>query len=472
MSFLPLTPELPKYKYSTARFLDRTFGVEYLDFEMEQMRSLYNARRQEHDVEVTGFVSWLTPPNFVLLASPTTPNTYILCKTGDFVEYPPQNQYVTVKGKWLYSLKGNSALVEKTLLVEDIIPSRPDYGRLEPEISTDEFRNILFEKWINIEDTTQQLIAQSLVSSPPIYNQRAGGLTLTMANYAKQLPQVHLKNDLRRFLPRDLLSSKSVSFEINELGIKHSLPISGWQNHVEPLNSISKTVDLKLDRSSNDEYGITLLQDNGKPLDFNLRGLIKSDYPIVLEQSIERRGINKDVDPQVYKYLLAVRLSAPIVNKETYDDSLELCRNRLERFSNTNEILKKYSGNNQFYDLGIKGKPLSVHSLSVSVGRALSHNTLEVNDIENTCDTYLENLKYIIDVHEDWFYDQISATSSIRYDERRVYVFFIDRQQATMKECAEHMKMDYQECDKVIQSLLRKGRLYDRGNDRYSPITN
>ncbi len=470
MSFIPLKPQEEKYHYSVGRFLDREFGIEYLDFELDQIQSFHAAKRQENEIEITGFVSWLKYPNFILLPSPTTANNYILCKVDENVEYPPDNQFIKIKGRWNYSLSHNNALAEKVLIVEHFEYSSPEYGRIKPEISSQQFRGKLFDRWINIDETTQNLISQSLVSSPTISDERAGGLTLTLANYTKQLSLRHFTNDLHRFIPQDLTNGKNLSFEVSELKIKHRLPIQGWFDHIANLDSIPKSIDSKLDRVSNDEYSITLLQDNRQPLDLNLRGLIKSDYPIILEQNIERKGINKDVDLEVYKYLLAVRLSAPAVSSELHNRSVEHCRNELLTFAENNEILKKLSSNDQFYDLGRRGKPLSVHNLAVSLGRSDSINTLTIENVEIACSTYMENLQYILNVQQDWLYDTIPQQASVNQEERNIYSFFNDRRQATIVECSEKLNVHYDECKKIVESLLRKSLLFDCGNGKYGAV--
>ena len=221
MSFIPLPLEKQKYQHSKVRFLEREHGIEYLPFEFQQMKTFHEAKKLDH-VEITGYVSWSEPPHFLLLPSKTAPHAYIICKVDDSLEYPPLNQFVEIKGRWIHTILNKK--IEKVLLVEDIQPSNPDFGRIKPHISSEEFVEILFEKWRNINETTQTLVAQSLVSSPTIKNQRSGGFTLTLANYSKKNSLRNFASDLQRFIPSELTNNKPLSFEVPELGIKNNLP--------------------------------------------------------------------------------------------------------------------------------------------------------------------------------------------------------------------------------------------------------
>ena len=468
MSF-PLPVQKYIYQYSKVRFLEREHGIEYHPFELKQIKKFGEARKKEL-VELTGFVSWVKPPTFLLLPSRTTPNCYIICEAENELKYPSLNQFVTIKGKWSHSVLNKS--IEKILLVEYIQPSDPDFGKIKPHISSAEFEKILFEKWRNIGETTQKLIAQRMISSPTIINERAGGITLTLANYSKKNSLRNFVSDLNRFIPKEFTSGKPLSFKVPELRIKNSLPPIGYHDHVVNLDNIPKLIDAKLDRipATDDEYSITVLENTMGPINFDARGLAKSDYPIILEQHIEKRYNVYDVSTDVYKYLMSTQMCAPVVSLDVYNKSLEQNREELGKFITIHEKLSRTCGTDQFMDLGRRGKPLSIHNLAVSIERGKASDHVSLDDVIKTSKFYFENLDYVMDVWEDLAYDKISPAATMTNDERQVYVYFVDHPKCSKNEVATNMNIPLKDVEKIIQSLFTKHLLYEIGNGMYSAV--
>jgi len=468
MSIIPTTK--PKYQYSKVRFFEREHGVEFLNFEWEQMKTFALAQKQTR-VEVTGYVSWCRPPYFLLLPTTTTSNIRLICKVENELHYPDLNQYSTIRGKWIMTIINNKPV--KALQVSDIHKSKPDFGKIKPDIRQKDFVEILFERWRNVRDVTQELIAQNFVSSPTM-NQRTGGFTLTLANYTKKNALRVFFGDLKRFIPTDFTKNKSFSFEVPELGTKSNLPKFGWDDNVANLNNIPKRVDNKLDRIPNNmvECSVTLLQETMGPVNFDVRGLTKSDYPIVLEEYVEQIRNSYDVNPEVYKFILATRLSSPTVSLDVYNKSIEHAREKLTKFSELYETLAHRVGNNQFLDLGIRGKPLSIHNLAISFGRSDSLESLSTDEVIKASEFYLENLDDVMDVQERWGYDKIPAAATMTFTERRVYLFLGDHFQSTMKDISESLKMPIKDIEKAVNSLLLKSAIIESALGKYSSVPN
>lgn len=467
MSFLPLMR--PKYQYSKTRFFEREHGVEFLKFELDQMKAFSEAKNQASS-EVSGYVSWYRPPYFLLLPTTTTPNGYIICKVENEIYYPDLNQYSTVRGKWQVDIIRNKPV--KVLYVTEIQKSKLDFGIIKPDIKPKEFLDIMFENWRNVRDTTQKLIAQSFVSSPTTLNQRVGGFTLTLANYSKKNALSMFMGDLKRFIPTDFTKNISLSFKVPELGITSNLPKFGWDDNVVNLENISRQIDEKLERipKSINECSITLLQKTMGPLNFDLRGIVKSDYPIVLEEYVERKRIAYDVDPEIYKFVLATRMSSPTISLDTYNKGLAKSRETLERFSKVHETLEKRVGNNQFLDLGHKGKPLSIHNFALSVGRANSSKTITLDEIADASQLYLDNLDTVMEVQELWGYDKIPAAATMSFTERRVYLFLDEYRESTMEEVRDSLQISQKDAQKAIDSLLVKCAIIEPTIGRYSSV--
>lgn len=470
MSFVPLDLEKQHYRYTRVRFLEREHGVEYLPFELDQMKEFHNAKRKEGQVEVTGYVSWSRPPYFILLPTKTTPNCYLVCKIENQMTYPSLNQFSIIKGKWIYEIIRDKP--QKILLVEDIQESNPEFGKIKPHITYNDFIGTLFEKWRNIGETTQKLLAQKLVSCPTMQHERAGGLTLTLANYSKKRALKTFVNDLDRFIPDELAKQKSLSFTVQELGIQSTLPDIGCSSHTAYLSNIPKSIDTKLDRVPylNDEYAITLVEETMGPLDFDARGLIKSDYPIAIEQNIEKKSNDYDVSLEIYKYLLTTEMCSPIVSFDTYNNSLEYGRARLLDFIKDNDDFSKLAGNNQFLDLGKKGKPLSIHNLAVSFKRGIVGDSISLEDVKTTSGFYFDNLQYFLDIQEDLGYGKISPKSTMSVSERRAFVYATNHKKVTISDIADGNKLSLKDAEIIINSLLLKHLFYEPEIGYYSAV--
>ena len=468
--FMSIIPhEIPKYQYNKTRFFEREHGIEFTKFEREQMKKFSDAKKQER-IEISGYVVWCRPPYFILIPTTTTPNGRIVCKVENELAYPDMNQYSTVRGKWQHDIIKNK--VVKILLVTDVAKTKPDIVKIKTDISTKDFVGILFEKWRNIRDTTKVMVAQELISSPTTNTERTGGFTLTLASYSKSHALSMFLKDLNRFIPKDFTKNKSFSFKIPEMGITANLPKFGWDKHIADLENIPKNIDTKLDRipKNMDECSITLLQKTMGPLNFDARGLIKSDYPIILEEHVERTRVSYDVDPEIYKFILATRISSPTVSLDVFNEGIEKNQKELSKISDTHEAFSQRIGNEQFLDLGHKGKPLSIHNLALSFGRSNSQDVISSDSIEKASKVYLKNLEDVMEIQEMWGYDHIPAGAVMSLDERRVWLYLLDNSNQSVNDVSDNLGISIKDAEKIIRSLLAKSTIIESEFAKYSSI--
>lgn len=468
MSLIP--SEIPKYQYTKTRFFEREHGIEFTKFEFDQIKKLATARKQANP-EISGYVVWSRPPYFLLIPTTTTANASIVCKVEDGLSYPDLNQFSTIHGSWQHEIiKGKPVQV---LVVEDIERTKEDFGKIKPDISPKDFVETLFEKWRNIRGTTKALIAQDFVSSPTSAAERTGGFTLTLASYSKSNALSIFLGDLNRFIPKDFTKNKSLSFKVPELGITANLPKFGWDDNVANVEKIPKTIDEKLDRmpKNMDECSITLLQKTMGPFNFDSRGLVKSDYPIVLEEHVERTRVSYDVDPEIYKFILTTRMSTPTVSLDIFNQGLEKNRKELSKLSETFDSFSQRIGNEQFLDLGYRGKPLSIHNLALSFGRSDSLDVISLDSIEKASKVYRKNLENVMEIQEMWAYDEIPASAVMSIDERRIWKYLRDNSNQSVNIVSEHMELPLKEVQKIIQSLLSKSTIIESEFGKYTAVS-
>lgn len=467
--FVP--PPVSKFVPSKrATLVDRMFEAQYTKFEFQQIRE-FSLSRKKAEVEISGYVSWYDKQYFILLPAKTTSSKYIICKLSEGLQYPANNQYVTCKGKWQYELESRkSRFGYNVLMVENMIPTKPEIDALKPDISQKDFEQIVFENWINIDETSQNFIAQGLVSSPTTLT-RAGGLTLSLFRLPAQRSLSDLlKSDLRRSIPPEIYQDRPSFFEIREFGIQHKMPSYGWSEIMGDFDAIPKNFNFKLSRipTTNEEYSISLFSQKSMPDDLNSQALVKSDYPIVLDELIERRKNISDPDPEIYKYLISVHMSSPTVSTKTFKETMDYSREELKNFAEVNEFLSKYMGRNAFLDLSVNGKPLSVMNFALSRTRSSMSNSVSLEDVKHATSDYKKNLEHVIDVWEgELLSSKIPRSASLNFDERRVLKFLIEKGPNTITEIAVNLKITSYECEKIMRSLDLKKIIYMHDSERY-----
>lgn len=471
MSFFHM-PYTHKYRYSQVRFLEREHGIEFTGFEREQMESFADAKRRQ-DVEISGYVAWSRPPYFLLLPTTTTANISIVCKVEDVTKYPDLNQYSTVRGGWIVERIRDK--FQKILTVRDIDKTKQDFGSVRPDISTKEFTGRLFEKWRNISDETQRLVAHNLVSSPTNMTYRAGGFTLSMASYSKKHASDMLLQDLNRFMPKDLTGNKPLSCKVPELGISVNLPKFQWDSNIANINDIPRAVDAKLDRipKNTDEYSIALLKRTMGPFNFDARGMIKSDYPVILEEHVERIRKTYDVDPEIYKFIMTTRLSpsssSPTVSQDVFKQGIAQSREKISEFAQMYLPLKV--GDGQFLDMGYRAKPLSIHNLAMSFGRSDSLDTVSAETIKKASDVYFKNLEEIMKIQEQWGYDEVPPEAVMSTPQRRVWIFLRDNIGQTVSDISENTGYPATDVEKIIEILSRRSAIIEAEYGRYTAVS-
>lgn len=464
--------EQEKFRHSRARLVDRLFGLEYTEFENNQIQS-FNEAKRSLVVDITGFVSWINNKQFLLLPTRTTPNPYIICQIPDDLHLPADNQYVTIKGNMIFEIESRTTgFAHKILQVEDIQPAKTDFGLVKPDISKKEFEQYLFDGWINIDPITQNFIAQSLVSSPTTAV-RVGGLTTSLFNPPRQQRIVNLlHSDIRRLVAPELYDKKSGVFEVRELGTKHTLPPFDWSSKVTELETPSQTIVPLLDRvpHGNQEYSISLLARASTPESFESRGLVKSDYPIVLEEHVERRRNPYYTSSEITKYLIATHMNSPELPYSVYQKSINFASNELQKLSQTKAYMVKMTGKNRFLDLSVNGKPLSILNLAISRERSSINKTVDFSEITKTTKDYVDNLAHISDVWYDQGVGKMNALTSFSYDEQKIWAFLDNNGHHTVNELSEKTGIDYDLCLRIISSLSLKGAVWVDLNQKYHPV--
>ena len=472
-----------RYHHSRIRFFERQHGTEFLRFEMDQMRRFAAAKKARGNAELDGYVAWMRPPYFVLLPAPTAAGIYVVCRAGDGVPYPDMNAFSTVRGRIGPAVLPNGR-AGHVLRAEKIERAEPGFGQIAPEITHKEFVGLLFEKWRNVSETTQQLIAHTLTSSPDLPDRRTGGFTVTIDALSKSAILGTLAADLRRFVPAEIRAGRRLAVSLPEVNAAGSAPATArlpaleWSNSTAQLERIPASVDVRLDRTtgrvggaaSAAEHSITLLKKARGPLPLGHRGVRMSDYPAVLEEHVERRSYSYDTSAEVFKFLLAVRMHRPAVSAAALDSSIKGYRAMIERFIGGHEYLSAAAGRGQFLDIGLGGRPLSVYSMAVSLARSRASGGVSGGDLERAGSVYIDNLKAVFDVIHDGAYDKFSTRAPIKYDERRVFVYLDEHPASSVANVASVMRLAPAEADRLIASLCQKGLLYEPATERYSTV--
>jgi len=461
---------IPKYRYTRTRYIDREFGIEYTKFENQQIKN-FDLARKNTSVEITGYVSWIDRSKFLLRPARTAAPIYFICKITEGVDYPPNNQYVWCKGEWSYEINPEQSTTYKILKVTGIQNTSPDFGIVKPDINIREFTGIMFENWRNVDENTQSLISQSLVSSPT-NTTRSGGFTLSHFNLAKEQLVNRFTQDLRRLIPREILRDESPLITVREFGLKQRLPSFGWSHlDLEELKRTSpQEYSKKLNRVpvTSDEYTISFTSEKGASIISNSEELAKSDYPLIFEEHVERKTRSYYTSPEIYKFLLASHLIAPSLDLSTYKKGIEYSRNELLNMAKQNEILSKLTRNDGLLNVGIDGRPTSILNLTLSYERADFDNKISFDDVKRVTSTYLDNIDHVSRIWQDLKFDKVNPLATLNNDERRLIAFLMDHGPSTERECIEHLKISDIEFFRLINLLISKNAVYQPQQGKYA----
>ena len=455
------------------RWIERLFGFEYTQFEMQQIKKI-NSALKTNQVEIDGFVSWVDRGKFLLLPTQTTNSIYIICTMIDGLEFPPNHQFVHCKGRWAYA-SGTSFY--KVLVVEDINPVKPDYGQFRSDIKSSEFRKCLFENWRNIDPIQQNFLAQYFISSPSSPN-RVGGITVSLFSAPRELKAAKiLYRDLRMSVAPELLDLKKMIFDIPELNRTHKLIPFNWSEKSSDFNNISEDMQKSLTRKQHSqsifEQSIALLSKNHKPENFQSLGLVKSDYPVTIEEHVERRG-SPYADFKMTQFIVAAHLNSPCIEQKTYDEALVYARNEIKEFvDEKRDLASQILGPNGMLNLDFDGKPTSILNLAISRQRLLDADTVDKNAVIATTDDYVKNLNLAFKLWDEKTTGGVLNPygNQLNPDEEKVLVFLYKEGPRTFDEIRTATGLSHDVCHKTIDYLHHRAVLiYQHSQTKYDTI--
>lgn len=453
------------------RLIEREFGFEYTPFEMQQIKKFDNAKKTDL-VEIDGFVSWLDRRKFLLLPTRTTNAIHIICRTIDGLNLPANNQFVHCKGRWKHAL-GKS--VYKILVVDDIYPAKPEYGQLRSDINSSEFQKSLFENWRNIDSIQQNFLTQYFISSPPLPN-RMGGITVSLFNAPRELKVAKaLYKDLRMSVAPELLGSKKMTFDIPELARKHELVRFNWREKSSDFENISKSVQNSLRRRPSQnvfEQSIALLSQKHKPENFESLGLAKSDYPVTLEEHVERKG-SPYISLKTTQFLIATHLNSPSIELKTHDESLPYVRDEIKKFVDVkNDLAPEFFGTGKMLDLDFNGKPMSILNLAISRQRTLSNDTVDKDAIISTTNDYIDNLHLAFKIWDDTTQSGALNTyiNPLSLNEQKIVAFLDKAGPHTFNEICKATDLSPDTCSRTINRLRLTSIIYQFSQTQYDTV--
>jgi hypothetical protein len=456
------------------RWIDREFGFEYTAFERNQIEAFSKANRDEL-VEIYGFVSWIDRTKFLLLPTRTTNSIYIICEGIEGLDFPPNNQYVSCKGKWEYD--GTLKSLYKKLIVEDVRLDTPDYKKFRSDIKPSEFQGNLFENWSNIDPIQENFLTQYFISSPSLPS-RVGGITVSMFNPPRQTMLVRRLNaDLRRSIAPELLGTKKMIFDIPELNKKHRLLPFDWNEEISDFEKIPQNTQELLNRktsTNNLEQSISLLSKKHQPNNFDSFGLVKSDYPIVIEEHVERKNHSPYADLKMTQFIVASHMNTPSIEQKTYDESLIHVRKELKKFVDTKtHLATKLLGHEKMLDLDFNGKPTSILNLAVSQQRISNTDIVDKNKVISATKDYVKNLDIVFRVWDDRTAGgKIHPLARLSFDEEKVLVFLHKYGPHTFEEICKATELSHDRGRKVIDDLYNmKNAIYMHSKNKYDAIS-
>lgn len=381
----------------------RLLQKDYASIELKLMKEFSKSIRSGYLVEIEGFVTRIGGRRFILRPSLGILDQFVVCE-AEGIKLPADYDFIRVTGyKKHLTTKSTIWTNEDIIIVDKVERISLPQDHLRPEISLKDAEDFLMQGYVDAITPIKSNVVLSLISSPKD-RFRTGGLTSTLMPVKEPVTSsisIFL-NDVKRMIPNDLASGKLEKISTKNSGKIEVIPfswgifnISSSKIKTEHQRNLVSRVSSE---SALNEQTIGVSATSIAPKTLDDVGIKNADFPLLVDEPLERSTSVKGYDSDLAKFLITVHTNQPVVSLENEEKFEKMVKKRLVKLKHEYDS-EGYSG---LIDLNIDyGSPRSILHISKAFTRASGSEVVSTMYLREAIDEFIESRKYMFEIWEE-----------------------------------------------------------------------
>lgn len=397
-------------------------------------------------VEIDGFVTRLGGRKILLRPTPTSVDVNVMCEVAGNMRIPTDYDFIHVRGYRKFAKSSRSyRFSDRVIIVEKFDSPNLPQGYLKPDISLRDAADLLVEDYVDFREPLKTCLLLSVVSSPRD-RFRIGGLTTsvmpTREEMSASLPL--LFEDIRNGLPRDVTSNRDVNIKVSGMGTIKLSPFS-WSIFDTSSREASTGVRAKMiSRAAAsflpNELTIGISGETVAPRSLEELWIRRSDFPIILDDSLERRAQSHEVSLDLAKFAIITHMNTPAISTIIGDDLFRIVKNPLGKIKREFDP-KGYGG---LIDMDVLyGTPRNILHIAWSLARISGSDDVGLEHLHEALEKYKEA---VISTFNEWddrdiVFGHTNAEAKLGKmspSSRKMYSFIRDHPNTSLAEIREN----------------------------------
>ncbi len=458
---------------------DRSVAQEYAKLETLLMESFRKGLSSPSQVEVDGFVTRVGGGRLIIRPSLAT-NYGVLCDATALRILPADHEFVRVKCFRKLSSRAINRFADGELQLTHYEPIRLPTEYLKPDISMNDAAEVLFNNYVDVDTVTKVDLLLSLTSSPGDHY-RIGGLSSTLLpsenEYTSSLKG--LLQDIKKSIPIDLTTESKVMVSLAGLAKTYEITPFLWNMYSTSVSVGAPPVDKIFARtpsqSVSQELTIGVSTNSIAPKSLEELWIRCTDFPLIIDQPIQKSGESRGIDLDLVKYLITVHMNSPHLSPDV-DENLE----RLVK-SQLGQLKRRYDpdGYGGMIDFDIEtGSPRSIIHIAKSLARAGGRDTVDRSVFEEALSQFRDSRKHVFSAWEDRNYKSAVKSVEVKLaymgkSATKIYRFIKENPSLSKSEIREKFaRVEETVFESSMRELRNDGLIYKTSeqDERYSAV--
>ena len=424
---------------------ERSWQHEYAKGELRMIQEFQRALNVGSIVEIDGFVTRIGGRKILLRPTPASVDINVICEVSGHTSIPTDYDFIRIRGYRKFVKGASNYRLSNQVIVEEFDSPKLPRGYLKPDISLRDAADLLVYDYVDFREPLKTCLLLSIVSSPRD-RFRLGGLTTsimpTRPEMFDSLPL--LFGDIRKALPMDITSNKNVDIKVPGVGPIKLSPFS-WSIYDTTTRESSNRNRIRMVSRAGasflpNELTIGISGETVAPESLEELWIRKSDFPIIIDDPLERRAQSKEVSLDLAKFAIITHMNTPAISTIIGNDLFKMVKNPLGKIKREYDPLG-YGG---LVDMDVQyGSPRNILHIAWSIARIDGSDDVGLGHLHEATDKYKEALVSTFNAWDDR--DIVFAHQSVNVrlgkissSSRKIYSFIMDNPNASRPEIREN----------------------------------